>query len=155
MLFQLLNKCINNLLDQRFLILQAPVAERISEILAHSRMSLRIPLRHDRQRLRGEVAALIELGLDEGLVTFAGAVDVSPGLRGVEAEFVRCDADDGAYRFAELVGSFKAVTCDGSTASYASAGLALRTVFLVEFQDFVRLSAAHEAAGVGKLCPGI
>ena len=58
---QLGDKLVNDFLNQRLLVFQAPIAESIGKILSHTCMSLRVPFRYDRQRLRSKVAALVEL----------------------------------------------------------------------------------------------
>ncbi len=59
-------------------------------------MFSRVPLADDGERFGGEVAAVVEFAFDEGFVAFADAVDVAPGLGGVEGEFVGGGADDWA-----------------------------------------------------------
>ena len=59
-------------------------------------MFSRVPLADDRERFRGEVAAVVEFAFDEGFVAFSDAVDVAPGLGGVEGEFIGGGADDWA-----------------------------------------------------------
>ena len=59
-------------------------------------MFSRVSLTDDRKCFRSEIAAVVELAFDEGLMAFADAVDVAPGLRGVEGEFVGGGADDWA-----------------------------------------------------------
>ena len=60
-------------------------------------MFSRVPLADDGERFGGEVAAVVEFAFDEGFVAFADAVDVAPGLGGVEGEFIGGGADDWAY----------------------------------------------------------
>lgn len=60
-------------------------------------MFLRVPLADDGEGLGGEVATVVEVGFDKDVMVGAQAVDVVPGAGGVEGEFVRGDADDGAW----------------------------------------------------------
>ena len=59
-------------------------------------MFLRVSLADDGEGLSGEVAAVVEVRFNEDVVVSAEAVDIVPRAGGVEGEFVRGDADDGA-----------------------------------------------------------
>ena len=59
-------------------------------------MPRRVALADDGEGLGGEIAAVVEVAFDEGVVASAGAVDVAPGGGCVEGDFVGGYADHWA-----------------------------------------------------------
>ena len=76
--FELFNKPVHGLCNERLLGLEGTVGESAAEITAHLGMLPWITLAHDGERLRGKVASIVELTFDERLYILAGAVYITP-----------------------------------------------------------------------------
>lgn len=105
-LAHLIHEAVDTLGDEGLLGAEGAVGEGAAQILAHLGVGGWVALANNGEGFGGEVAAVVELALDEGLDAFADAVDVAPGVRSAEAELVGSHTDDGAWDEVLVFGQF-------------------------------------------------